>query len=50
MTLQQISQKLLLKIASTVSELDIRISVVFMGAKIILSGLLVCMQMRNKEF
>ena len=50
MTLQQISHKPLLKTANTVGELSITISVVFRGAKIILSRLLVCMQMRNKEF
>lgn len=50
MTLQQISRKPLLKIANTVGELGITISVVFRGAKIILSCLLVCMQMRNEEF
>lgn len=50
MTLQQISHKLLLKIANTVRELGITTSVVFRGAKIILSCLLVCMQVRNEEF
>lgn len=48
--LQQISHKLLLKIGNTAGERSITTSVVFRGDKIILSCLLVCMQMRNKEF
>lgn len=48
MALRQIRHKPLLMIATTVGELNIRIFV-FRRAKIVLSCLVVCIQMRNKE-